>query len=170
MSAAPTNTRNVPSRLLSPRGARWPPLRVDQPCQSFARTRNSRLSILPLVVTGNSSKKRTKSGILYFAKDSPQNARIGPDGVRIAIRPIVESRAGDWQSHLDVNLTGIFFCLKYEMRQMARERVISMIPIGQMATPEDMGETVLWLCSDAASFLTGVIIPVDGGMSLGPAH
>ena len=180
-------------------------------------------------------------GSLDFAYN---NAGIGPDGVRIPIVPISESTAEAWEKHLDVNLTGIFFCLKYEMRQMAkqgkgaivncssmqafqslpgfsgygttktgilgltkvaalegakdnirvncicpgftehtrlsdnflasfegaRERVVSSIPLGRLATPEDMGETVLWLCSDAASFLTGVIVPVDGGMGLGPSH
>ncbi len=41
-----------------------------------------------------------------------------------------------------------------------------MIPLGRLANPEDMAETVLWLCSEAASFITGLIVPVDGGMSL----
>ena len=180
-------------------------------------------------------------GSLDFAYN---NAGVGPDGVRIPILPIVDSSADAWSKHLDVNLTGVFFCLKYEMRQMVKqqkgaivicasmqafqslpgfsgygatktgllgltkvaalegarnhirvncicpgiterttltdnitgsvegmkERMISGIPLGRLATPEDMGETVLWLCSDAASFLTGVIVPVDGGMGLGPTH
>jgi NAD(P)-dependent dehydrogenase (short-subunit alcohol dehydrogenase family) len=29
-----------------------------------------------------------------------------------------------------------------------------------------MGEAVLWLCSDAASFITGAIVPVDGGLAI----
>ncbi|MBN1322216.1 MAG: SDR family oxidoreductase [Thermoleophilia bacterium] len=176
-------------------------------------------------------------GSLDFAFN---NAGIGPDGVRIPILPIAESSADSWLAHLDVNLTGVFFCLKYQMRQMmqqkkgaivicsslqairpvpgfagygstktgllgltkvaaleggasnvrvncicpgftehtalsdnflasfegAREAIISGIPLGRLATPEDMAETVLWLCSDAASFLTGLVVPVDGGMSL----
>jgi NAD(P)-dependent dehydrogenase (short-subunit alcohol dehydrogenase family) len=176
-------------------------------------------------------------GSLDFAYN---NAGIGPDGVRIPIRPIVDSPADAWLAHLDINLTGVFFCLKYEMRQMmkqqkgaivncsslqairsvrgfagygstktgllgltrvaaleggsanvrvncicpgftehtrlsdnylasvegARERLLSIIPLGRLATPDDMAETVLWLCSDAASFITGLVVPVDGGMSL----
>jgi NAD(P)-dependent dehydrogenase (short-subunit alcohol dehydrogenase family) len=36
-----------------------------------------------------------------------------------------------------------------------------------MGDPEDdMGEAVLWLCSDAASFITGAIVPVDGGLAI----
>ncbi len=58
-------------------------------------------------------------GSLDFAFN---NAGIGPDGVRIPVQPIVESPADAWMAHLDVNLTGIFFCLKYEMRQMMKQR------------------------------------------------
>lgn len=176
-------------------------------------------------------------GSLDFAFN---NAGIGPDGVRIPICPIVDSPADAWLRHLDINLTGVFFCLKHEMRQMmkqqkgaivncsslqaiqsvrgfagygstktgllgltrvaaleggsanirvncicpgftehtrlsdnylasvegARERLLSIIPLGRLANPDDMAETVLWLCSDAASFITGLVVPVDGGMSL----
>ena len=35
----------------------------------------------------------------------------------------------------------------------------------RLATPEDMGEAVAWLCSDEASFITGHALPVDGGMA-----
>ncbi|MGB3632719.1 MAG: SDR family oxidoreductase [Rubrobacteraceae bacterium] len=33
-----------------------------------------------------------------------------------------------------------------------------------MGTPEEVAETAVWLCSDAASFVTGVPMPVDGGL------
>ncbi|WP_201764713.1 glucose 1-dehydrogenase [Vreelandella titanicae] len=36
-------------------------------------------------------------------------------------------------------------------------------PLGRMAQPEEVAEAVVWLCSDAASFLVGVALPVDGG-------
>jgi NAD(P)-dependent dehydrogenase (short-subunit alcohol dehydrogenase family) len=41
----------------------------------------------------------------------------------------------------------------------------AMIPMKRVATPEDMAEAVMWLCSDAASFITGHVMPVDGGMT-----
>jgi NAD(P)-dependent dehydrogenase (short-subunit alcohol dehydrogenase family) len=39
-------------------------------------------------------------------------------------------------------------------------------PIGRMGTPEDVARTVVWLCSDAASFINGCALPVDGGRLL----
>ena len=36
-------------------------------------------------------------------------------------------------------------------------------PLGRMAQPEEIAEAVVWLCSDAASFVVGVALPVDGG-------
>lgn len=38
-----------------------------------------------------------------------------------------------------------------------------MEPVGRMGNPEEVAEAVIWLCSDAASFVTGVALPVDGG-------
>ncbi len=43
----------------------------------------------------------------------------------------------------------------------------AMEPIGRMGTPEEVAEAVVWLCSDAASFVTGVAMPVDGGFTTG---
>jgi NAD(P)-dependent dehydrogenase (short-subunit alcohol dehydrogenase family) len=53
------------------------------------------------------------------------------------------------------------------MMEGMRERMTEMVPLGRMGDPEDdMGEAVLWLCSDAASFITGAIVPVDGGLAI----
>ncbi len=43
--------------------------------------------------------------------------------------------------------------------------VISHTPMARFGTPEDLLGTVLWLLSPAAAFVTGVVIPVDGGFS-----
>ena len=42
------------------------------------------------------------------------------------------------------------------------------IPMGRLATVEDIGALVMFLCSPAASYLTGGVYPVDGGAMAGP--
>jgi NAD(P)-dependent dehydrogenase (short-subunit alcohol dehydrogenase family) len=45
-------------------------------------------------------------------------------------------------------------------------RVLEHTPMGRFGRPEELVGAVQWLCSDAASFVTGVVIPVDGGFSV----
>jgi NAD(P)-dependent dehydrogenase (short-subunit alcohol dehydrogenase family) len=47
-----------------------------------------------------------------------------------------------------------------------RDRVIAQEPIGRMGRPEEIADTVIWLCSDAASFITGHALVADGGQTL----
>jgi NAD(P)-dependent dehydrogenase (short-subunit alcohol dehydrogenase family) len=45
----------------------------------------------------------------------------------------------------------------------AQAERIALIPLKRMGTPEEIAEAVVWLCSDAASFVTGHAMSVDGG-------
>jgi NAD(P)-dependent dehydrogenase (short-subunit alcohol dehydrogenase family) len=167
------------------------------------------------------------------------NAGIGPDGKRVPLVNIVDCPEEIWDRTIAINLKGVFLCMKYEMRQMlkqkygvivntssvgalkpvpgfcayvasksgllgltktaalegaqsgirvntilpgptertllfeyltgtqsgVRDQMASMIPMKRVAKPEDMAEAVMWLCSDEASFITGHVMPVDGGMT-----
>lgn len=44
-----------------------------------------------------------------------------------------------------------------------RARFIATIPLGRMSTPADIANACLWLAEDASSFITGILLPVDGG-------
>lgn len=43
--------------------------------------------------------------------------------------------------------------------------IISHTPMARFGNPDDLTGTLLWLCSDASRFITGTIIPVDGGFN-----
>ncbi len=45
------------------------------------------------------------------------------------------------------------------------ETIIAHTPMGRFGTPDDLLGTVLWLVSPASAFVTGVVVPVDGGFS-----
>ena len=49
--------------------------------------------------------------------------------------------------------------------QKARAAANCEQPIGRLGTPQECAEAALWLVSDAASFVTGVALPVDGGIT-----
>jgi NAD(P)-dependent dehydrogenase (short-subunit alcohol dehydrogenase family) len=48
-----------------------------------------------------------------------------------------------------------------------REGIARVVPMQRLGLPEDVGLAAAWLCSNAASFITGATIPVDGGRLAG---
>jgi NAD(P)-dependent dehydrogenase (short-subunit alcohol dehydrogenase family) len=54
---------------------------------------------------------------------------------------------------------------KQDDRETFLENVASTIPLGRLATPEEVADAILFLVSDAAAYITGVTLPVDGGFT-----
>jgi 3-oxoacyl-[acyl-carrier protein] reductase len=44
-----------------------------------------------------------------------------------------------------------------------RAKFVSTIPLGRMSQPQDIANAALWLATDEAAFITGVVLEVDGG-------
>ena len=88
----------------------------------------------------------SKSAVIGFTRSAAREA--GAHGVRVnAICP-------------GATATGFS-----DMSDAMVESICATVPLGRLATAEDMARTALWLLSDAASFLNGVIVPVDGGQT-----
>jgi len=159
-------------------------------------------------------------------------------GIEGATGKTADYREEDWDRVIRINLTGVWFCMKYEISQMLKqgggaivntasdagllgvpqmpayvaskhgvvgltktaaleyaksgirvnavcpgviktpmveritaqragraERMAAVEPVGRMGKPEEIAEAVVWLCSEAASFVTGLPMPVDGGIA-----
>jgi NAD(P)-dependent dehydrogenase (short-subunit alcohol dehydrogenase family) len=105
-------------------------------------------SIAGLVGGGNAGYVASKHGVLGLTRRAA--IEYGPDRIRVnAVCP------GSIRTPM---LERLF--------EAAPERAASLIdrtPLRRLGRPEEVAEAVVWLCSDAASFVTGHPLVVDGG-------
>ena len=95
---------------------------------------------------GNVWYGTTKAGVVAMTRGLGRE--LGPQGIRVnAIAPgVIETEMV--REHLSPEL---------------REKVLARFPLGRFATVEEVAQVALFLASDAASFVTGETIAVDGG-------
>lgn len=84
--------------------------------------------------------------------------------------------AQEYSPHIRVNAIAPGFFLTEQNRFLLTDKesgnltargqsIIDHTPMGRFGTPEDLLGTVLWLVSPASSFVTGIVVPIDGGFS-----
>jgi 3-oxoacyl-[acyl-carrier protein] reductase len=55
------------------------------------------------------------------------------------------------------------------MNRRGRDKLTARIPVGHIGQPEDIAEAAAFLCSESASYVTGVVLDVDGGININGA-
>lgn len=54
-----------------------------------------------------------------------------------------------------------------ELSEQRRKEILGQVPMGRMASPEEVAGTATFLASEAAAYVSGAVIPVDGGLGMG---
>src|SRR5919198_238932 len=130
---------------------------VFHTCRAVARgmmkrRRGAIVNISSIVgVHGNSGQTNysaSKAGIIGFTKALARE--LGPRGVRAnVVAP----------GYIDTRLTQV-------LEEELRDAMLAGTPLGRLGDPEDVAGAVRFLCSDEASFITGDVLLVDGGLGM----
>jgi len=66
--------------------------------------------------------------------------------------------------NIQVNAVSPGFIRTGMIKDVPEEKILPMIPMGRLGTPEEVAEVVSFLCSEGASYITGQVISVNGGV------
>ncbi|MFB4280056.1 beta-ketoacyl-ACP reductase [Nonomuraea sp. MTCD27] len=69
--------------------------------------------------------------------------------------------------NITVNVVAPGFVATDMTADLDQEAIVANIPLGRQAVPEEVARVVRFLASDDASYITGAVIPVDGGLGMG---
>ncbi|MER6005527.1 beta-ketoacyl-ACP reductase [Nonomuraea sp. NPDC051941] len=69
--------------------------------------------------------------------------------------------------NITVNVVAPGFVATDMTADLDQEAIVSRIPLGRQAAPEEVARVVRFLAGDDASYITGAVIPVDGGLGMG---
>lgn len=119
--------------------------------KSMVKQRGGRIVNISSVVGqignfGQSNYAASKAGVMGFTKSIAKE--VAGRGITVnAVAP----------GFIDTEMTAV-------LSEKVKESFLQQIPLGRIGKPEDVAGAVYWLCSDGATYITGQIIHVNGGM------
>ena len=116
-----------------------------------------------VMTTSIANEKGTPNMSIYAASKGAVLSLVRSLAVELAPRQIRVNAISPGPTHTDIQAK---FGLPKEVRAAVEKDVSAKIPLGRFGEAEEAAEVVLFLASPAASFVTGVEIPVDGGLSV----
>lgn len=139
-------------------------------------------SVIPTLVFGEVMGRQKAGSIINISSMAAQQAISGVLGYSVAkaaidnfTRWMAVEMARKFGDGVRVNAVAPGFFISRQNRDVLvnpdgsyteRSRtILARTPMGRFGTPAELNGVVQWLCSDAASFVTGAVIPVDGGFS-----
>lgn len=139
-------------------------------------------AVLTTMVFGELLAKRGKGNVINIASMAtyhPLTNTVAYCGAKAAVANFTEWMAThfnqNYSKQIRVNAIAPGFLLTTQNKFLMvnedgtptdrGQRVLNKTPMGRYGNPEEMAGPVIWLCSDAASFVNGSVIPVDGGFS-----
>lgn len=97
---------------------------------------------------GQANYSAAKAGLIGLTKSLARE--LGPRGVRVnAVAP----------GYVETDMTS-------KLPENIKEQIMGNTPLGRLASPEEIASVIAFLASPAAGYITGAVIPVDGGLGI----
>jgi 3-oxoacyl-[acyl-carrier protein] reductase len=122
--------------------------------RGMMRMRRGRLIFISSVVAlmgspGQTNYAAAKAGLIGFARSTARE--LGSRGITAnVVAP----------GFIETDMTA-------ELPEDRKKAIIEQIPLGRYATPEEVAAVVTFLAGEGAGYITGAVIPVDGGLGMG---
>ncbi len=127
---------------------------VKRASAKMLRARRGRIVMVSSVVgltgsPGQANYAASKAGLVGFARSLARE--FGPRNITVnVVSP----------GFVDTDMTAV-------LSDERRKEIVSGVPLNRYAAPSEIASTVRFLASDEAAYITGAVIPVDGGLGMG---